>query len=213
MGYETDGSNVVDFGRARSETVPRVLRQVEAYWDGLRAGRLVPDRCDINPRGLEGALANAFLLERIAPGLARIRIAGRFLSELMGIEVHGLPFSTLFEPEARDPLADAMTAVYEEPAMVELTLRSPGGFGRRPLTGKAVLLPLRNDLGDISRVLGAVVTDGTLGRRPRRFEITGQSRRTLIGYGRSPSPAPDLRPIGEGEPRGLVISLVPRGED
>jgi len=33
------------------------------------------------------------------------------------------------------------------------------------------MLPLRSDLGDVSRALGCLVTHGPLGRTPRRFEI------------------------------------------
>ena len=34
-----------------------------------------------------------------------------------------------------------------------------------------VMLPLRSDLGDVSRALGCLVTRGVSGRAPRRFEI------------------------------------------
>jgi hypothetical protein len=33
------------------------------------------------------------------------------------------------------------------------------------------MLPLRSDLGDVSRALGCLVTHGPVGRSPRRFEI------------------------------------------
>ncbi|MEM1421046.1 MAG: PAS domain-containing protein, partial [Pseudomonadota bacterium] len=56
------------------------LSLVEAYWEGLRAGRLVPRRADVDPRGIDQALEYSFILERIAPGMARFRLAGMHLN-------------------------------------------------------------------------------------------------------------------------------------
>ena len=47
-------------------------------------------------------------------------------------------------------------------------------------------MPLRSDLGDISRVLGGLSMNGPVGRVPRRLEINAQSRRSLVGYAASP---------------------------
>ncbi|MEM9129958.1 MAG: hypothetical protein AAGA97_09595, partial [Pseudomonadota bacterium] len=41
----------------------------------------------------------------------------------------------------------------------------------KPLQGTMVILPLRSDLGDISRALGCLVTSGEIGEGPRRFKI------------------------------------------
>ncbi len=142
----------------------------------------MPSRCEIDPRGLEGVLAHAFILERIAGGLARFRIAGSHLADLAGLELRQMPCSALFLPTSREILSDALTAVFEEPAAIRMTLTSPAGFGREALEGEMTLLPLRSDLGDIDRVLGGIVLTGRTGRTPRRFEITGQTRRSLVGY-------------------------------
>ena len=93
---ERQGTNVIDFSTRREASAPRPLREVEAYWELLRDGRLVPDRSEVDPRGFPGALAHSFLLERIAPGHARVRVTGRHLSDLMGIDMQGLPLSSLF---------------------------------------------------------------------------------------------------------------------
>ncbi len=174
--------NVIDLGDRRAELGPPELRQVEAYWDALREGRLLPDRAEVDPRGLSPVVRNCILLEKIAPGLARIRISGRHVSDLMGIDVEGMPLSALFLPEARPDLTETLSAVFEEPAVARIALKSPGALGRHELAARMILLPLRDDMGDVTRALGCLLADGPVGRTPRRFAIEGQTRRTLVGY-------------------------------
>ncbi|WP_375172924.1 PAS domain-containing protein [Pseudooceanicola sp.] len=157
------------------------LREVEGYWDALRAGRLVPRRSDIDPRGIERALEYAFVLERIAPGLGRLRIAGSHLTDLLGMEVRGMPLSALFAAGTRGGISEVLEQVFSDPAKAELQLTSDRSLGKPALEGRMILLPLKSDLGDITRVLGCLVTQGRIGRAPRRFEIAGVEVRPLLG--------------------------------
>ncbi len=145
------------------------LAEFEAYWNSMRRDGDVPMRTEIDPRGIESLLSNAFVAEKIAPGMARMRIAGTHLCDVMGLEVRGMPVSSLIEPQDRDRIADALVELFERPATLRLTLSSKGPA---PLTGTLLLLPLRSDLGDISRALGCLVTHGVIGETPRRFAIT-----------------------------------------
>ena len=129
-------SNVIDFTARRDSAAPRPLRELEAYWELLRDGRLVPDRSEVDPRGFPGALSQTFLLERIAPGLARIRVTGRHLSDLMGIDMQGLPLTSLFLPEARPTIIEILSAVFEEPAVAACDAVEPRRH-RAPETGGA----------------------------------------------------------------------------
>ena len=186
------------------------LREVEAYWDALRAGRLVPRRSDIDPRGIERALEFAFVLERIAPGLGRLRIAGSHLTELMGMEVRGMPLSALFAATARDGISEALEQVFADPARAELVLRGESGIGKPKLEARMVLLPLKSDLGDISRVLGCLVANGPIGRAPRRFEIVESRVVPLLGDARVPEKTQDYaEPVA---PKGTMEFAEPRTE-
>lgn len=182
--YDEDVSKgqVVPFSTFTRSHTDAAINKIEQYWEKVRRKRVVPSRCDIDPRGLEGVLSHAFILERVSGGLARFRISGSHLNELTGLELRRMPISALFTPASRDAVTCALESVFDEPSMVRLTLRSPGGFGRTELKGHMTLLPLRSDLGDISRVLGGVSFEGRIGRTPRRLEIVEQSRKTLIGY-------------------------------
>ena len=75
----------------------KAIAQVDAYWEGLRAGRPMPDRAEVDPRGLGDALEFAFLLEHVAPGIGRVRISGMHLRDLLGMEVRGMPLTAVFE--------------------------------------------------------------------------------------------------------------------
>jgi hypothetical protein len=207
----TEGrSNVIDFTARRESAAPRPLREVEAYWELLRDGRLVPDRSEVDPRGFPGALAQSFLLERIAPSLARIRVTGRHLCDLMGIDMQGLPLTSLFLPEARPTVIEILSAVFEEPAVARATLSSPGGIGRRKLEARLLILPLRDDQGDVTRAVGCLVAEGAIGRTPRRFAVNGFQCQTLIGYGRRHGAAPAALVREDEGARGQVIALPPR---
>lgn len=149
------------------------LHTLVAYWSALRATHPVPLRRDIDPRRIERALPSTFILERVAPGLARFRVAGTRLADLMGMDVRGMPVSALIEPGSRAAFADALEGLFDRPSQLRLQLQSGGGFGRPALNGAMVILPLRCDRGDVSRALGGIVTDAPVGRVPRRFAIAG----------------------------------------
>ena len=205
-------ADVIDLAALRSAQGASELRRIEAYWEALRAGRIVPDRADVDPRGMAGLLRHTFLLEKIAPGLARFRLTGRHVSQLMGIDLQGMPLSALFLPETRATLAETLSAVFDEPAVARLKIESPPAFARQRLAAEVILLPLRDDMGQVTRALGCLVAQGPTGRTPRRFTITERRCQTLIGYGRSPEAAP--RRFAEADTETPVsadiIELFPR---
>ncbi|MFC3118128.1 PAS domain-containing protein [Jhaorihella thermophila] len=87
--------------RFRSGQSLSPIRQAEAYWIALSENGTIPRRTQIDPRALENILPQTFILERIAPGLARFRLAGQHLCALAGMEVRGMPFFGLFLPRLR----------------------------------------------------------------------------------------------------------------
>jgi hypothetical protein len=148
-----------------------ILQMMRAYWEGLREDGALPQRAALDPRGIEGALSQSFLIERIASGLARFRIAGMDLTDLMGMDVRGMPLSSCFEPTARQDLATALEQVFASPAILTLDLEAPRSLGRPVLQSKMLVLPLQNARGEVVQALGCLVTEGAIGRSPRRFTI------------------------------------------
>lgn len=150
------------------------------YWQRMRKCGDVPRRADIDPRGIEPLLENAFICEKIAPGLARLRIAGTHLADLMGMEVRGMPVSAFFAPDDRKKLGELLVELFDRPAILKIGITAAGGIGRPALTGSMLILPLRSDLGDVSRALGCLVTNGSIGRSPRRFSLQSHTLTPLI---------------------------------
>lgn len=165
--------NVITMTEFRTEIGYTAISQVEAYWDALRGMRIMPKRSEIDPRGIENALEYTFVLERIAPGMARLRIAGSHLSDLMGMEVRGMPLTAFITPSGRRQMSDALEEVFQRPATCELRLNGETARDKPSMDARMLLLPLKSDLGDVSRILGCFVARGDIGRSPRRFDVIG----------------------------------------
>lgn len=172
MEIDQHKDNIVRFSGKRHDMKFPAVSEVRAYWEALRNGRKVPLRAEIDPRGIERALEYSFILERVAPQIARFRLAGMHLSDLLGMEVRGMPLTTFFAPKARIEVSDMLEGVFRTPQIAEVSLTAETGFGKPPMAAKLIVLPLQSDLGDISRALGCLMADGLVGRAPRRFEIT-----------------------------------------
>lgn len=215
------GTNVISIAPARTEAHFPSISRVDAYWEALRNGRLMPARGDVDPRGIADVLEFAFVLEKIAPGVARMRLAGMHLNDLMAMEVRGMPITAMFLPEARRALQTVLETVLESPAKAKLTLESDSGLTRPKLEAQMVLLPLKDEHGRPTRVLGALQSKGKIGRGPRRFRITSQSVEPLLGDTDQHYPMPDMQERrtsqvaetpssfeGKSDEAGLFLRLV-----
>ena len=182
-----DVLRLVDFDRGNAF---RVVSELRGVWQGLRRADAIPARAQIEPQHLHRVLSHAFILERIAPGAARFRLAGRHLIDLMGMEVRGMPLCALVLPASRGRLSDVLETVFKAPQIAELGLAAPADYARPALTGRMLLLPLRSDLGDVTRALGCVVAEGEIGVAPRRFALTDEVLSPVIAGGAVMAPTP-----------------------
>ncbi len=169
--YVKDG-NVISIDAARTGMKYPAVLQAEAYWEGLRNGRVMPSRSDVDPRGISNILEQSFILEKIAPGMAKIRLAGQGMNDILGMEMRGMPITSLLLPEARGDMRIALERLFDSPATVHLTLKSAGGFTRSALDAQMFLAPLRDDQGRATRAIGAIQIKGNIDRAPRRFNIS-----------------------------------------
>lgn len=152
----------------------QAVQQVRAYWEALRQYGDVPKRDRIDPRGLAEHLEQVFLIERIGAGLAKFRLAGLQLHDLMGMDMRGMPLSALVGPSSRQRLAESVEQVFSAPGTSDLWLTSAATLGRPGLQGRMVLLPLIGSQGRVNLALGCLSLGSAIGRAPRRFEITTQ---------------------------------------
>jgi hypothetical protein len=125
------------------------------YWNDVRAGRLAPDRLEIEPSRIAAILSETFMLQRADSGNFRYRLAGTRLCELFGAELRGRNFLEFWRKEDGAMLRRCLAAVCERGAVGVLTLECGDG-PRRRMELEAILLPLLHGGKDLSRVLGAM---------------------------------------------------------
>ncbi len=147
------------------------MREVRAYWEGLRQNGGVPARDAIDPRGIAGALDQVFMIERIAPGLAQFRLVGSQITDLFGCEVRGMPFTSLFDPDGRRKIGALLEGMFLDPAILHVDLEAEQAIGKPALRAHLMLLPLVSQSGKVDLALGCLELDAPIGRTPRRFAI------------------------------------------
>lgn len=176
VGKDMDDQSIERRSARKSGHDDRILQSLEDYWQTLRHAQRLPARTDIAPSEIDSALPYAFILQRVAPGIARFRVAGQRLHDLLKMDARGMPLGTLFLPEAREQTQRLLEAAFTGPAIVSIPLASPGTLMRPALKGTMLLLPLRDQGNNATRILGALVTDHDGGSRPRRFAIPQDAR-------------------------------------
>lgn len=200
--------NIIAMNRSRSGRSYSPIRQAEAYWTALMSTGGIPKRADIDPRGLENILAYTFILERIAPGVARFRLAGNHLCKLAGMEVRGMPLTAFFTARARKDVSEVLEKVFGMPAIGEFEMALESRVGPPRLQARMILLPLLSDLGDVSRVLGVLVADDIPVKRPCRFTISASHVKSLEHL--SPDhPEPRQYAAGFAEPQDAFRHHAP----
>ena len=208
--------NVISMASHEPHSGYAPLSIIEAYWDALRAGRDMPKRAEIDPRGIENALENAFILERVAPGVARMRVAGSHLHDIMNMEPRGMPLTSFFQQDFRIRIAGLMEEVFQTPATADVKMKSTNDQDDTSRDARMILLPLKSDLGDVSRILGGIVCRGPLAVATHRFEITDINLRQLDGMS---APMPQTAPTREmhmdgfAEPQSQFMASAPTSAD
>lgn len=188
---------------------PPQFAQLEAYWQALRppSGAL-PKRADFDPRGISDLLHATMLLERIAPGQVRIRLAGMALGDLLGLDLRGMPLSSLVVPDWRAGLATVLERVFDGPTRAHLRLTGERGILRPSFGGDLLILPMLGHSGDCDRALACLITTGSMGRAPRRFDLTTVEHRLIDGLpapARATAPRPPApAPVRTPEPMGMA---------
>jgi len=134
-------------------------RTLYTYWDALRGDRQAPDRTEIEPRSLANILADTFVLEADATGMAPYRLAGSKICALFGHEMTGLSFLAHFEGEDRETVERALKDGGENAAIITIAARGLTAGGRE-VALEMLILPLvhRGTLG--ARFIGALAPFG-----------------------------------------------------
>jgi hypothetical protein len=130
-------------------------RTLYDYWNGLRGSRSAPDRRDIDPTRIRGALANTFILEINEQAEYDFRLAGSHICSTYARELKGRSFTRLWHPKDRDAVDTLVRAVTEDHAVALITFQGVTALNTK-VTVETILLPVRHNGTTQSRLLGAM---------------------------------------------------------
>lgn len=184
-------------GRKDTAIRPGHVPALRAYWEGLREADSLPARDRIDPRGLIGALSHVFLLERQAPGVVRLRLAGQVLCRLAGEDLRGAPLETLFDTPSRGRLSAQLEGVFETPSILEADLRVAPALFRPQAAGRMIVLPLLSAGGWPTLAIGCVDLPDDLGAHPRRLLLDRVLREPVNTGTLTDAPPPPAPPRGK----------------
>ena len=145
------------------------LQTLYSYWNEVRAGRLAPQRLEIEPSRIAGILSETFMLERIDAGTYQFRLAGTRLCEMFGSELRGKNFLDGWSEQDRHVLERDLATIGEQGAVAVLTIEGVVDTRHR-VELEANLLPLLH-AGKITRIIGAMSATSAphwLGHEPLR---------------------------------------------
>ncbi|RYE10365.1 MAG: PAS domain-containing protein [Hyphomicrobiales bacterium] len=125
------------------------------YWNSLRGARSAPDRRDIDPTKIRGALANTFILELNDNSEFDFRLAGSHICSAYARELKGRSFTRLWHPRDRDAMDTLLRAVTEDHAVALITFQGITSTNSK-LSVETILLPVRHNGSTQTRLLGAM---------------------------------------------------------
>ena len=147
-----------------------MIHTLRSHWESLRINGELPLRADINPRQIPDVLDSLFIFERLNSQDVRVRIAGLTLCEMMGMEVRGQSPMSFFDESTRRRFASVVADVLDRPTIARLGLDTIDKMGNKA-RAEMILLPLRSDFGDVSRVIGCVTGPADGFTAPLRFHV------------------------------------------
>lgn len=172
--------------------VPPVIGDVMAYWGSLRAaaGGDIPARAAVDPKAIGPHLGQVFIAALTTPRVARLRIVGAGIADLMGLDPRGMALCALFTQPAREDLREAFAQVATG-ARVILPLQSEPLSGQPRLSAVMALMPLRGADGAVNQILGVIGVNGNPGAFARKL---GLAAPRIIGGAAGAPAAPPPRP-------------------
>jgi hypothetical protein len=185
-------------------------RQLYAYWDHVRNGRVAPRRFEIEPSMIAAVLPETFIVEGTGALGYRFRLAGTRICEQFGRELRGADLLSLWEGDHRDAVASLLRNVVADGVVGHGRFRAYG-CSNRQASFEFVLLPLIHTGDVINRVLGAITAIEPpfwLGAEPLlRQEIVELNLHWPDGHPSASSPAGEVISIGSRRFRVLEGGL------
>jgi hypothetical protein len=195
------------------------LHTLYSYWNEVRAGRIAPQRLDIEPSRIAAILSETFMLERLDAGTYQFRLAGTRLCELFGTELRGKNLLEGWSDDDRHLLERTLTTIGEQGAGATLSIEGATDTDAR-VELEALLLPLLHGGNRVNRIIGVMsATSGghwlhnepLRSRRIKSHQMLWPDGRPRTVIDRMGTPAPfqpasaALRVVGSDKRRFRVV--------
>ena len=130
-------------------------KELYAYWDAIRNGRIAPCRFEIEPAKISQLLRDTFIAECSCLPAFRFRLAGTQVCHYFGRELRGIDFMSLWSLEDRNNISSTLDNIVNDGAV------GHGSFiavteSNREAVFEFALLPLIHTGSAINRILGAI---------------------------------------------------------
>ncbi len=89
-------------------------RELYAYWEEKRGSRPAPERAEIDPGAIRGALSDTFILALDRDAGHPLRLAGTRVCALFGREIKGESFLDLWDAPSRSVVEGLVSVLTEE---------------------------------------------------------------------------------------------------
>lgn len=144
------------------------------YWNALRRTRRAPLRSEVDPTALGPILSTMIVLERVDSEHALFRIAGTSICAAFGRELRDQNFLALWDAKSRPHVRDLIARCTAEGETAVIRLEAVV-LNRRSLSGEIILLPLTDERGRFTRLIGTLAASEPLHALGRhhvvRFEL------------------------------------------
>ncbi len=130
-------------------------KELYAYWDRVRNGRLAPLRFEIEPAKIAKLLPVTFIAECEGLLSYRFRLAGTRICEQFGRELRGGDLLGLWEPNDRHAFASLLRHVVSDAAVGQVLFDAVSDADRHAQF-ELVVMPLIHTGPAINRLLGAI---------------------------------------------------------
>jgi hypothetical protein len=133
----------------------KTSKQLYAYWDRVRNGRLAPRRFEIEPARIAPLLPETFIAECEGLFSCQFRLAGTKICEQFGRELRGADLLGLFEPKDRQAISSLLRHVISDAAAGHVLFNAYSDANRQARF-ELVVMPLIHAGTAVNRLLGAI---------------------------------------------------------
>lgn len=130
-------------------------RELYAYWEARRGTRRAPERAEIEPGAIRGALSDAFILALDGSAGYPIRLAGTRVCALFGCEIRGRSFLGLWTAASQPIVAGLLALLADECVGTTAGVTAQNGADE-PIDLELLLLPLASPRPSLARTIGVL---------------------------------------------------------